>query len=157
MATMRLETLPDTGTVTVACKLPNGLRLDLPVDMAMEETRDAVAKSARERGIEANVHAVPEIPFATLKGWSVPHGVAAFHVSGGYGLTTGVDAAKFKQWFLRMKKAKYGPVEQGLVFACAAENTTRDKAAEQASIRSGLERIDPDKPGRGVEPADKAA
>jgi hypothetical protein len=151
MATMRLENLPDTGRVSVACKLPNGLRLDLPTDEKDEADRDAAYKATRGSGQPFHYPPIGEVPFATLRGFAVPYGQPALHVSGGYGITTGIDAQKFKRWYERMKAAKFPPVVNGLVFACAAEGVARDKATEQAELKSGLEPIDPNNPGRGVE------
>jgi hypothetical protein len=147
----KLELLPDTGKVSVACKLPNGLRLDLPVDMANVLAREEAHADAARNGRHVPAGVVGEQTFAVLRGFSTHYGMPALHVSGGYGITTGVDAAKFKAWFNMMYKAKYAPVLNGLVFACASENVTRDRAEEQVELKSGLEPIDPSNPGHGVE------
>lgn len=61
------------STVTVACKLPAGLQIDLPIGAVGETTR------------------------VTLKGGNSSGAV------GGYGLTHGVDAAGFAAWRTVMK------------------------------------------------------
>ena len=109
------------GTVTVACKLPNGLHLDLP-------GRDRV----------------------TVRGFAVAWGEASpLSIVGGFGLTPGVDADFFEEWMIT--NADFEPVKKGLIFASAKASDATAQAKEFAGLKSGLEPLDPDKPGPGLE------
>lgn len=106
-------------TVTVACKLPNGLQLEL---------------EGKERVV--------------LRGTAVPFGAAPVDV-GGYALTQNVDADFWNEWLAKYKN--YPPVKKGLVFAYAKPQDAQARALEMKDERSGLEPIDPDRPGPGLE------
>jgi len=106
-------------TVTVACKLPNGLFLEL---------------EGRERVV--------------LKGTAVPHGFPPVDV-GGYALTPNVDADFFVEWMAEYKN--YAPVREGLIYAYAKPQDATARAMEMRDLKSGLEPLDPDKPGPGLE------
>ena len=150
----KLSDLPDTGTLTVACKLPRGLRLELPADIAMMKEQKAAYAEARKAGRSRDFEPVrlAEAPFVTLKGWSVAFGASTMHISGGYGLTTGVDAAKFKLWYTLAVEAKFPPVMEDQIFACAKEAVARDQAAEQEEVPAIAAPLDPANPGKGLEP-----
>lgn len=106
-------------TVTVACKLPNGLLLEL---------------QGEER--------------VKLAGTAVPWGVAPRDV-GGYALTHNVDADFFARWLSVYKD--YTPVKRGLIFAYPKSQDAQARALEMKNEKSGLEPIDPEKPGPGLE------
>src|SRR5580765_5333748 len=106
-------------TVTVACKLPNGLQLELEGK-----------------------------PRVIIKGTSVPYG-APTHDVGGYALTPNVDADFFNEWQAKYKD--YVPVKRGLIFAYTKPQDATARAMEMRDEKSGLEPIDPDKPGPGLE------
>lgn len=105
------------STVTVGCKLPNGIHLDHQ------------GKRVTIKGANSSV------------------------VIGGHGLTEGVDKEFWDGWLAEHQD--YEPVKQGLIFA---QNTTRNaeaEAKEKEGNLSGLEGVDPDKPGAGIKKADK--
>lgn len=103
------------STVTVACKLPNGLILDIPG-----------AKSI------------------TLMGSNHPDAIA------GHGLTE-VDAAFWEAW--TKLYPDFQPLKKELIFAQSGERSAVSKAKERKGEKSGLEGLDPDKPGKGLERA----
>lgn len=73
----------------------------------------------------------------------------------GYGLTQGVDLDWFNDWATGDGR-EFPPVAKGLIFVAPNERFAQDQAREQGDqIKSGLEGIDPDNPGGGVEPTDE--
>lgn len=118
------------GTVTVALKLPNGLVLEL--------------KENKELGLKGR----PEVYVA--RGSALPYGVASeFSIVGGFGLTPNIDADFFAEWLVR--NANLSVVKEGLIFAHAKASDASVQAREFAELRSGLEALDPEKPGTGLE------
>lgn len=113
---MAVNQQPATGTatVTVGCKLPNGLHLDLG-----------------DKRVTLN-------------------GANSARIVGGYGITEGVDAAFFEAW--KKTYADSPAVKNGLVFAHGKTGDVEAQAREQAEIRTGLEPLDPEKPGPNLEP-----
>jgi hypothetical protein len=106
------------SVVTVACKLPNGLILELD-GVRVELAGPAVA-------------------------WGVPP-----RDVGGYALTHGVDADFFVRWMSVYKD--YTPVKRGLIFACAKPQDAEARAREMKDEKSGLEPLNPENPGPGLE------
>lgn len=101
------------STVTVACKLPNGLILD-----------------------------IPGAPSVTLKGSSHPDAIA------GHGLTE-VDAGFWDAW--TKLYPDFQPLKKELIFAQGGERSAISKAKERKGEKSGLEGLDPEKPGKNLE------
>jgi hypothetical protein len=126
----KLKELPDTGTVSVACRTPRGLRLDLPHP---DDPRQ-------------------EIPFAVLRGWSIPEGTFHPGIVHKVGITTGVDAQKFKRWHELMVRAKFPLVVNGDIFAFAGEDDVKAKAREEQGRPQVNGRLDPENPGVGLKP-----
>lgn len=120
--------------VTVACKLPSGLRLRL---YKMEEYSEPIlgggtrtAKRAVQVGAEVLLH-----------GTATRHGqVPDFLIVGGYALTQNVDKDFFDEW-LRLN-GDLDAVRNNLVFAMATEGEARARATEQSKILSGLQPLD---------------
>lgn len=147
------------ATVTVACKLPNGLFLDLmgEEEIEMMPSNSGPVKQVRrqllKRQFVRGVAAERRLDRGDDNGKPIEHGGLDI-VQGGYGLTFDVDASFWDAWLAQNQN--YPPVKNGLIFA-----TTKDKAAsrarEQEEIRSGLEPIDPEKPGRNLKPLARAA
>lgn len=108
------------STVTVACKLPNGLAA------TVGETTVAFAGA--------------NDPKALL----------------GFGLTPNVDADFWTAWTTAVGK-DFAPIKSMALFAL--DTTAKASAAVKemsADIKTGLERLDPDKPGPGIK-KDEAA
>lgn len=102
------------STVTVACKLPNGLILDIP--------------GAKEPVL--------------LNGANHPDAIA------GHGLTE-VPADFWEAW--TKQYPDFQPLKKELIFAQGGERSAISKAKERKGEKSGLEGLDPDKPGKGLE------
>lgn len=125
-----------SGRVSVGCKLPSGLTIQLE---RLEETVTA-------DGVRLKRY-IPVGEPVTLKGSN------SSAVIGGYGITDDVDGAMFAAWL--ESHADYEPVRQGLIFAQSTPARAADEAKEKTKITSGFEPIDPEKPGPKIEPAPK--
>lgn len=123
-------------TVTVACKLPNGLWLEVSDIEWIKVKDDTVARktniekhfvrgSSASRVMESNGSLMGE----TQK------------VVAGYGLTPGVPESFWDRW--KEENKDYPPFAKGLIFAAVRDDKVRDAAREFASRRSGLEPITP--------------
>lgn len=129
------------GTVTVACKLPNGLcmRLDTLVEVD-EATQGGVIRSikrAQDLGVEV-----------IIKGNRAPFGQQVLGPDGepipivrGYALTV-IDADFWDHWFEINKMTRL--VTEGLVFAHSSQRDARAEAKEKENVVTGLEPMDPD-------------
>lgn len=124
-------------TVTVCCKIPAGLRLQLcrPVEWA-EETRGGTMKRVRwDR--------VGDIVFVRGSAEPVgqaPKGYVRPIIVGGYGVTRGVDAEFWGKWLEQNKDSDY--VKNGMIFAEADYDSALDHAEDGEAVRSGLEPLD---------------
>jgi hypothetical protein len=108
------------GTVTVACRLPHGLHLELK-----DQKR------------------------VTIRGFSIPYGLPAMSISNGFALTPGVDADFFERWMTVNKDLDL--VQRRLIFAHVKSSDAAAQAKEMADEKSGLEPLNPDAPGTGLE------
>ncbi len=112
------------GTVTVACKHPHGLHLDL-IDGSGNRRRVTVSGTRREFGK----------PDTTV---------------GGYALTE-IDADHWAAWVEKNKGSSL--LTDRIVFATPKLQSTQAQATEQAAVPAIAPPLDPSKPAPGVEPA----
>lgn len=123
------------ATVTVACKLPNGLHLENVVNgQVVRHTLNGSRLRTTPEGREIHSH--------ELAGSQVP--------DAGFGLTPGVPADFWEQW--AKENAEYPPFKKGMIFANADAASVKAVAKEMTGVRTGFEGLNPDKPGLGVEP-----
>jgi hypothetical protein len=142
-----------TGTVTVACKVANGLLLRL---FKMVEDAEPVLgggtrkiKRAEQIGEAVKING----PGAALFGRN-----PAYPVVAGYALTPNVDAEFFTEWLKQNKD--HDAVKANLIFAYDKPADVEACAKEHEAQRSGLEPIDPEKPQKalkGIERGTKEA
>lgn len=125
------------STVTVACKIPNGLHLDVRDKPTDPPTRVTVIGSAQARRMESEGNLVTDTAL----------------VAGGYGLTRDVDASFWDAWLANNKDSKI--VKEGMIFATPKLETSRDTGKGMAEIKTGLEPLDPNKMPRNLEKATK--
>lgn len=134
-----VQTRKAGATVTVACKVQNGVVLQLCQKAAYTEDTpagprervryDKVGKRITVRG--------PSYPMVAPPGF---HGRP--QVVGGYALTPGIDADFFEEW---MRQNKLNPiVANHMIFAHGSRSDAVSEAREKAGLRSGFEPIDPD-------------
>jgi hypothetical protein len=76
----------------------------------------------------------------------------------GFGITRDVDGDWFKDWATTDAK-DFPPIKNGSIFAMAGTTEKiADAGAERRAdpvVQTGLEPLDPSKPGKGVEPTDE--
>ena len=117
-----------TDTVTVGCKLPHGIHLDI---------YNADGATAEERAeIIARV---------TLTGQN------GTEIVGGHGITPGVSKAHFEEWMRRNKN--HPAVRNGLIFAHDNASKTVAEASEKTDTKNGFEPIDQGRLPAGIERA----
>jgi hypothetical protein len=135
-----------TATVTVASKMPNGLILRV---FDMVETQEPLmgggfhtVKVARERPerivVNGNAHPQNKSPMC--------------QIVAGYALTPGVSKELWDLW--RKQNESSLLVKNGLIFAHENSRNTEAEAAEKKDIRSGLERLDPERLPKGIQRSD---
>lgn len=132
-ATKRASAPKTSGeTVTIACKIPNGLELQLcKRDDYDEETPSGTRKRIRYVKVgEIVVVRGPANPVGNPNARAVP-------LIGGYALTHGVSADFWNEW---LEQNEMNPlVVNNMIFAQTKRESARDQAAEQSTTRSGLE------------------
>lgn len=130
-------------TVTVACRLPHGLVLQLQV-MAK---RSEPILGGGYREFEQATRVGETITIAGFARPVNPEGEHDFApTAGGYGLTHGVDADFFEAWL--QQNAELDAVKRGFIFAHERHDTAAGQAREGKAGLSGLEAINPrDLPG----------
>jgi hypothetical protein len=109
-------------TVTVACRLPQGIHLDI---VKHGELRKRV----------------------TLNGANSRWTVA------GFGITEHVPKAFFEQWLADHQELP--AVKNGLIFAHKQKASVEAQAEDKADLKSGLDPMDPKKPGKDIAPLAK--
>jgi hypothetical protein len=143
-------------TVVVACKIPNGLILQLqhPVKR-MEDTRDGPEPRTYNAFGGKRIYIWgPAYPVGTIpKGFPKPP-----MIEGGYALTRGVPMAFWEQWLEQNKLAPFvqapDGAEHGMIFAYEDLDSVVSAAREQEGLLSGMEPLsqDEDKNGRLTDP-----
>ena len=143
--TPRRPTLRDpmkaSNTVTVACKLPNGLILRV---FDMVETSEVVQGGYRDVKI-----ARPRPEQFEVRGNAIPIGVPNFPVpemADGFAITRGCPKELWDLWEEQNKHSHL--VQKGLIFSSSSINALRDEIKNRRDLKSGLEPIDPEHPER---------
>jgi hypothetical protein len=138
-----------TDTVWVACKMPHGLILRLHHFETVHEpvmgggTREV--KVARQHGAVVRI-----------KGNRMPYGIIPEHrIVDGFAITENVPKKFWDEWLSQNQELL--AVKNRLVFAFDTLGDTVDEAKKMASLKSGLEPLDPDNLPRGIEPANRSA
>jgi hypothetical protein len=142
------EPVKQSDTITVACKLPNGLLLRV---FRFEDYTEQVLGG----GTKTSKRAIPIGEPVKINGNAVPHGRAPRHkivVPGGesedeavpftegYALTTGVPRAVWEQWLAQNKDSML--VKRNLIYATDTVDRAESRALDQAAVRSGLEPLE---------------
>lgn len=136
------------GSVTVACKIPQGLVLQLQHPMSRRvptgrgaEDDYAVIEVMVFGGKRYHVFG-PAMPAQVGPDYILPHAV-----EGGYALTRGIPADFWRQWLEQNKLADY--VVNKMIFAMDAESS-QSKAREHGELKSGLEPLSQETGANGV-------
>lgn len=134
------------GTVTVICRLPSGLVMDL---------YDPAELKARAESTHPVMSTPRVVASVTLRG--AKHD-PRFHIRDnqllGMGGRTEVDADFWDAW--RAQNAHFLPLKNGLIFAQARTVDAEAELRERGADRTGLEGLDPNRLG-GVEPLNAEA
>lgn len=131
------------GTVTVACALPHGFRMQLqekvliPAPSREDPSRKEELSRYAGKAITINGPAPNRDPKRVMDGSTVA-------TSGGYALTFGVDKDLWDKWREQMKE--WPPLVAGQVFAHEREDTVKGQARSGQSGPSGFEPFNPSKP-----------
>lgn len=134
--------LKSGATVVVASKLP----FDLVIRICDFTTKLEPVVGGGSREVRV---AVPRAESVTIRGNAVPVGVApTVQMEGGYALTQGVPAAFFAEWLEQNKNTDL--VKNKVIFAHGKMTNAVAEAKEHAELKTGLERLDPDKPAPKV-------
>lgn len=138
------------GTVTVACKMPNGLQLRV---FKMVDGIEPILG-----GGHRTIQRAEQVGGAVkVNGPVVPYGQVPKHtIVGGYALTPGVDADFWAAWYEQNKSTEL--VKNKIIFGSEQEDKIKRHAEAHAKVKSGLEPIDPENPPqgmRGIKPADE--
>jgi hypothetical protein len=137
---------PQTGTdtVTIGCKVPNGIVLKLYDMVTVETTVNGVVIKEKQALLREGEQEY------TLNGFSIDLGKMAggippeHQIIGGFGLTTGIPRDFAEEWFKQNAQAMI--VRNGLIFMEGTENRARGHAKEFASLQSGLQPVDQNDP-----------
>lgn len=112
-------------TVSVACKIPNGIVMQMgEKKVVLHGSNVAIDKT----NFILSPHLAPN----------------------GFGITNNVDEDFFKAWMAEHKTLE--AVKNGLIFAASKSNDTIAQTKDRKDIKTGLERIDPNKPAKDIEP-----
>ena len=141
-------------TVVVACKIPNGLVLQLqhPFEK-FEDTREGPTKRTYNVfGGKRYVVRGPAYPVGTL-----PKGFAQYKpapmIEGGYALTRGIPKDFWEQWLKQNEQADFvippDGAEHGMIFAYDDLDDVVAAAREQEELLSGLEPLSTDEDAQG--------
>lgn len=137
----------DEDTVTIACKMPNGLTLRVYEEfMDREQMQSGQTREIKRFEPTGEVVIIKgnALDIAKLQNQELPD----YQISNGYALTTGVSKRFWEIW---IKQHYDSPMlRNGLLFAQPTENRARDDAKGRGVVRSGLEPIDPDDPSKTV-------
>ena len=127
--------MPTGQTVTVACKIPNGLYLRVFEFVDHDEP-------VLGGGIRTVKTAVPKGEKVLINGPAVPFGVHPKHrIEEGYALTYNVDKELWDLWFEQNKDTDI--VKNKLIWASEKPDNMRGFARENAARLSGMEPVTP--------------
>lgn len=130
---------PSARTVTVACKIPSGLALQLqkPEDRIVAGRNGDEKVRFNIKGGKVWLVRGPAYPVMPPKGYPKPPLLA-----GGFALTPGIPAEFWEEWLEQNKQADY--VLSGMIFAYPTVEDAQARAEEEEKSLSGLEPISTD-------------
>jgi hypothetical protein len=140
----KLSTAPrDSDTVTVACKLPNGLILQLHAKHS--EMVPIFGGGYKEETIWRRTEEIFVLNGCAVAVDQLLQGNMPDHYTySGYALTPGVPKKFWEEWLEQNKTTDL--IRNKIVFAAGSEREVRAEASEYKDVRSGLEPIDPTNP-----------
>lgn len=137
------KTKNNTSTVWVGCKLPRGL----VIQCCEEVTIDRPTFGGGVKPTKMFMRTGEQI---RLKGYAIPFGkIPNYPIIGDFGLTE-VPRAFWERWFSQNKKfellekSEDNPNGKGLIFVHGEKASVEDYALEHASLKCGLEPLNPE-------------
>lgn len=142
----KIQATGNVDTVSVACKLPNGLILQC--DHMVEHREPVMGGGFKEvqqarRLEETYVIAGAAVDIDKIKAGNIEH-----LIIGGYAITPGIPKEFWDRWLDQHKEMEI--VRKSMIFAHTSDNSVRDQARDGGSLLSGLESIDPQNPQKTV-------
>lgn len=148
------------GTVTVACKVPNGLVLQL----CRPNTQIVNVRGNRhEETVYSKIGQTFTVAGPAYPNGPVPRGFKAPPlIVGGYAMTRGIPADFWEEWLNQNAEASY--VTSRMIYACDRADEARGLAEDHKDTLSGFEPLNPESdtrmprgaPGVGaISPADE--
>lgn len=126
----------DGGTVTVACKLPHGLQLQL-------QTKTNVKIVTRDGGQQDAVQWAKDGVTYTVHGTAIAKGeIPRYKMVAGYALTPGIPKNFWDAWWDQNQSAPY--CKQNLIFAYESLDRVRGTAKDNREVRTGQEPLNSD-------------
>jgi hypothetical protein len=140
-------TAPATGTetVTVACKVPNGLILRVYDKVDGEEPIYGGGSKRIDQFYQTGESIVlrgSSLDPIDLKSGNLP----LYPHVGGFALTAGVPKAFWEKW--KEQNADHPVLKNNLVFAADGTDKASGEARDKVDVKSGMEGIDQDDPGK---------
>ena len=136
---------PKSKFVTVACKIPSGLRLQLQQETTFWEDTPSGAKQ-RKRFDRVGPVVIVQGPANPVG--QAPRGYRRPVIAGGYGLTRNVDREFFEKW---MEQNAQAPVVLNrMIFAEDSTQKAADHAREWKDTRSGHEPLQMSADGKSI-------
>lgn len=150
---------PSARTVCVACKIPNGLVLQLQkqVDARVPDKDSSSGYRIEKQWVKHGrriIVAGPAYPVGTLPKGYPKQGM----IEGGYAITRGVPAEFWEEWAEQNKLADFfvppDGAEHGMIFAYPDLDDVASAARESENLMSGMEPLstDTDKDGKLTDP-----
>lgn len=124
------------GTVSVGCKLPHGIIMQLFRMDTHDEPQFGGGTKQVQRAVRLDDRRIKLNGFARWKGRDMPHDIRM-----GAGITHGVDADFFAEWLKQNKDLE--AVKKGLIFAQAKGGEMESQLKDHVSLKSGMEPGDP--------------
>lgn len=121
-------------TVSIACKLPAGLVMQLQ----REETRRDPAPNDGNRTVKVFAKYGDKY---TLNGFSRSPSLNPKLVVGGFAITSNIPKDFAEEWF--KQNADFPPVKRGFVKMFSSDNMASGYASEHEKMKSGYEPTDP--------------
>lgn len=124
--------IPETGTVTVALKMPNGLLLRI----FQEHTEHENVMGGGTRAVKVSRPVGDQV---RIQGYAVPINKRPRYLitAGNFALTEGVDAKFFKTWWQQNEGCAM--IKAGLIFCMKSKAEAEAKADSREDVRNGLE------------------
>jgi len=137
----------NTDTVTVGCKLPAGFWLRV---FEPQQVDEFVIGGGRKKSKVYNEFGRRFL----LNGFAHPQTKAPDHkIIAGFALTPGIPRDFWELWLEQNQESML--VKNGLIFAHTSEANTAAEAKDKgATLKSGLERLDPNKLPKGIQKYD---